>query len=290
MLDDPYVAPHHAVIDADGDGRLTLRVLDTRNGVAHDGRQLARGDACVLADNGPELQAGATRLRLRLAGEAPAPERVMPGVRPGQRTTLAVIALALLALVLAEQWVALDPGADYSAWLPAIVGLPVMLVAWCGAWALASKLFQHRFDFGAHFALALPWLLALALVDSLQPALAAMLAAPGLWQLTGPATALLAALLVRAHLMHVLPMQRRVVSAGVAALLLAGGGLQMALTWRSTDSLRPQPYMSTLPLPALRVAGTVPPQALVQDIAPLVRALQQRVAKAKRDEPEAEAN
>ena len=100
-----------------------------------------------------------------------------------------------------------------------LVGVPLVLVGWCGVWALISKLFQHRFDFGGHLRIALPWLLGIVLVDQLLPPLAAMLGAPWLWQLAEPVEALLAALLLRAHLAHVLPLHQRMVTRrrGVAA-------------------------------------------------------------------------
>jgi hypothetical protein len=47
--------------------------------------------------------------------------------------------------------------------------------------------------------------------------------------------------------------------------------------------------MSTLPLPALRLSGTVPPKALVDSMAPLREQLAQRVRKAKDDDAEEEA-
>ena len=286
VLDDPWVAPHHARIELDGEGKLTLQVLATRNGVLLGGELLASGQAQQLADAGTTLQLGATRLRLRLPGELLAPERPLPGLVPGQRLQLGGVALALLALVLAGHWIDLDPGADFSAWLPVLIGVPLALVGWCGVWALMSKLFQHRFDFGGHLTIALPWLLAMGVSELLLPQVAAMLGVPWLWHLSGPVQAVLAALLLRAHLAHVLPQHNRMVSAGALSLLLVGGGLSMALTYRSTDQLRPAPYMSTLPLPALRLAGTVPPQALVQDMAPLAAALAQRVKRAKQDDPE----
>lgn len=289
VLDDPWVAPQHALIEQGDDGRLTLQVLDTRNGVLHEGRLLASGESLRLGDSGATLQCGATRLRLRLPGEVLAPEKPLPGLVPGQRLQLAGVGLALLVLVLAGHWIDLDPGADYSAWLPVLVGVPLVLVGWCGVWALISKLFQHRFDFGGHLRIALPWLLALTLADQLLPQLAAMFGAPWLWHLTGPLQAVLAALLLRAHLAHVLPLHKRMVSAGVLSLLLVGGGLSTALTYRGTDRLRPAPYMSTLPLPMLRLAGTVPTKSLVQDMAPLAAALAQRVKQAKQDETEGDA-
>ena len=290
VLDDPWVAPHHARIEPDADGKLNLKVLDTRNGVLHEGMLLARGEGVRLSDNGSTLQFGATRLRVRFPGETLAPEKPLPGLVPGQRLQLGGIAVVLLLLVVAGHWLDLDPGADFSTWLPVLVGVPLVLVGWCGVWALISKLFQHRFDFGGHLRIALPWLLALTMVEQLLPPVAAILGAPWLWHLTGPLQAVLAALLLRAHLTHVLPLQQRMVTAGAFSLLMVAGGLTMALTYRSTDRVRAAPYMSTLPLPALRLAGTVPTEVLVQDIGPLAEALAERVKRAKKEDSEAETD
>ena len=284
VLDDPYAAAHHARIEPDAEGRLLLHVFETRNGIDHDGRRLDAGKPWPLPPGGATLQIGATRLRLRLPGEALALEKPLPGLAPGRRLVTLACGVALLLLQAAVQWISLDPGVDYSAWLPTLVGLPLVLVGWCGAWAFMSKLFQHRFDFGGHLRIALPWLLAIGLVDALWPQLAAAAGTPRLWQLASPLQGLLAALLVRAHLQHVLPLHLRAVTAAVAALAVSGAAISLGLTWRAFDSFATSQYMSTLPLPALRLTGSVPPATLVQDMAPLAAQLKQRVLKAKKDE------
>jgi hypothetical protein len=282
VLDDPHVAAHHAVLSPDEDGQLRLQPLPSRNGVLLDGR---RTDArAAVPAEGATLQLGATRLRLRLPGAALAAEQPMPRQAAGGRLATAGLLLGVFALLLIDHALSLDPGADYAAWLPALVGLPAALFGWCGLWALMSKLFQHRFDFTGHLRIVLPWMLAMTLAEMLWPQVAAAVAAPWLWKLGSPLQALLAAGLIRAHLAHVLPLHQRSVNLGVAAMLVAGGALSLAGTWRSTDSLSPAPYMSTLPMPMLRLAGTVPSATLVQDIAPLAAKLAQRVKKAREDD------
>ena len=281
VLDDPHAAAHHARLQADAQGRVTLLPLKSLNGVSVNGRRVNEEQTLPLG--GAALQIGATRLRLRLPGEVLAPEQSLPGGLHTPRALPWVAGAVLLALQAGGQWLGLDPGADYSAWLPPLVGLPLAIVTWCGLWALMSKLFQHRFDFAGHLRIAVPWLLAIGVLETFWPQIAAALGAPRLWHLTGPATALLAALMVRAHLGHVLPLHWRAVTSTVAALALGGAAISFALTWRSHDSLRSAPYMSTLPLPALRVAGSVPVAQLVQEMAPLAATLNKRVKKAKED-------
>ena len=282
VIDDPHVAAHHArLVQGDGGG-VRLVSLPSINGVRVDGRR-ATTDVALPA-GGAELQLGGTRLKLRLAGEVLAPELALP---PGGRSSLVtplLLGLAVLALVLAEHWVSLDPGADYNAWLQTALGLPVALAGWCGLWALMSKLFQHRFDFTGHLRIVVPWLLVMTVAEVVLPQAAAALALPGLWKLNPAVQALLAALILRAHLQHVLPLHGRAVNISMAALVVAGGALSLANTWRAMQSLSPTPYMSTLPLPALRLTGTVPSATLVQDLEPVARQLAERVKQQRQDD------
>ena len=293
VLDDPFVAAHHARIAPDGEGRLQLLALPSRNGVLLDGRPQSGDGAAALPAGGAMLQLGTTRLRLRLkttdAAEAVVPDQPLPAHSGAGARGTAWVAAALMVLVMAEVWVGLDPGADYTAWLPLLLGMPLAVALWCGLWALLSKLFQHRFDFGGHLRIALPWLLGMTLVDQLWPQLMAALAWPRLWMAGGLLESLLIVLLLHAHLRHTLPQHRRAVAAVVAVLAVSGAGFSAALNWRGHDSLVATPYMSTLPLPALRLTGTVPSTELVQSMAPLAAALAERVAQARQDEEDGES-
>ena len=282
VLDDAYVAPRHASIGPDAQGRLVLTVLDTANGVAVDGRRHGAGSTCLLPEAGATLQLGQTRLRLRLPGETLAAEKPLPAA--AAVATPWLLGLALLALALAELGLGLDPGADLTAWLPVVVGLPVAVAGWCGLWALLSKVFQHRFDFAGHLRITLPWMLAVQLTDAMLPPLAASLGWPWLWRLAAPLQVLLFALWLREHMAHVLPAYRRTVTAAVAAATLASSAISLSFIHRATDSYSRAPYMSTLPLPATRLAGTVPPSVLVQDMARLADPLAARGKKAREED------
>jgi hypothetical protein len=282
VLDDPHVAAHHAELHLGADGRLQLRTLDTLNGVQLGRTRLVGGRTQALPPGGSHLQLGQTRLRLRLPGEVLAPEKPLP--RSAALLAPLLIGVLLIAWAVADHWLTLDPGADATAWMPVLVGLPVVLLLWCGAWALASKLFQHRFDFGGHLRIALPWLLAIEAAQVVLQPLAASLAWPWLWRLASPLQVVLALLMVRAHLVHVLPQATRMVTSGVAAAGLVGAAISLTLTHRAVDRFSRPPYMSTLPLPALHVADPVSPQALVQELAPVAERLAERVKEARSEE------
>jgi len=287
VLDDPHVAAHHAVLAPDAEGRLQLQALPSLNGVRLDGRAVPGRAELPQAD--AELQLGATRLRLRTAAAVLAPERALQRARPAPRWRTLAAGLVLLALMLGEAWLDLDPGADYSDWLPLAVGLPVALALWCVAWALLSKLFQHSFDFWGHLRIALPWLLASALVHQLWPLLTAAFALPTLWMAGPVLEGLPLVLMLRAHLRHILPLRARTVTMAVAALAITGMGFTTALTWHEHDRPVATPYMSTLPMPELRLAGTAPSATLVEDMAPMAERLALRVAQVRKDDEEAEA-
>lgn len=284
VIDDPHVAALHATLDTTEAGSLRLHVGDTLNGLQWAGRNLRSGEGVDLPDSGGTLQLGALRLRVRLPSETLAAEKRLPLHALASWKTAAGAAGLLALLSVADQWTGLDPGADFSAWLPLLLGLPVAIAGWAGLWALASKLFQHRFDFTGHLRIMLPWLLAVTLVDTLVQPLAAALGWPGLWRLSPLLEALLAMLMLRAQLLHVLPQSRRAVTAATAAAAVAALALSTTLTYRQTDRLSRPPYMSSLPMPGLQLDAVLPSSQLVQDIAPLAARLARRVEKAKADE------
>lgn len=284
VLDDPHVAAHHATLQADDQSQLTLIVGDSINGVNVGSDRFAAGARVALPVTGAAMQIGAIKLRLRLPGETLAPERALLALNRAHLLPPLLAGVLVMLLALADHWVVLDPGADATAWLPIAVGVPLALAGWCGAWALVSKLFQHRFDFMGHLRIVLPWLLVIELVDVLLPAAGAALAWPWLWRLAMPLQALLAVLMLRAHLTQVLPLSGRIVTAVVASAALVGTAIALTLTQRTTDRYSRPAYMSTLPLSALHRAVSTPTAALVQDMAPLASKLANRVQKARADE------
>lgn len=286
VLDDAHLAPHHATLAPDDAGRLTLRVGDTVNGVTLAGRRVAAGGRAALPPAGALLQLGGQRLRLRLAGEDLPAERPLGRPALGPWPLLAAL-LAWALLQAAERWVMLDPGADLVLWLPWVLGLPVGLALWCGAWALGSRLLRHGFDFAGHAAIALPGLLALALADLLLPPLAAAADWPLLWHLQKlwvPAIAV--AVVLRAHLLLWLPQRGLVVTGCVLAMLLTGLGLAGLFNQRQLGRWFADPYMRTVPPPALRLGRPAPIASIGPALLPLRDALAERVRQDAADHPE----
>jgi hypothetical protein len=284
VIDDPHTAAHHATLRLGDDGRLHLQVGDTLNGLQMDGCALAAGQHASVPEAGALLQLGTARLRLRRPGEALAAEKPLPLHRLASWTVVGASGVLLAAVSVAERWAGLDPGADLSAWMPLLLGLPASLACWAGLWAVASKLFQHRFDFAGHLRIMLPWLAGVALSEAVLEPLAAAMGWPSLWRLSPLLEAFFGVMMLRGQLLHVLPNSQRAVTGAAVAAALAGLALHLTLTHRQTDRLSRPAYMSTLPLPGLVLSTPEASQALVQDLAALGAQLAQRVAKAKAEE------
>jgi hypothetical protein len=246
-----------------------LQVDDSINGAQLGGRRrLAAGERAQLAP-GASFQLGATRLRVRRAGDPLAAEKALaPEPRGGWGLVLAMM-LALMAWSVAEQWLNTDPGGRLSDYLPVMVGGPVALALWCGLWALGSKLFQHRFAFWPHVRIALTYLLASSVVGLVLPLLAYALS----WEFASRVSdiamgAVLCAMIV-AHLSQILPARRQLLAVSMSAAFVAGVAAILVRNYQINDRVFDELYMTTLAPPALRLAGTVDTRRFIDEAAGL---------------------
>ncbi len=164
VLDDPYVAAHHARIEWNGE-HWQMQDVGSINGL------LARGQVVRLAQlrHGEEIGLGQSTVRLREAQAMLAPERKLPTqARSARQPWLgALLVLCVLVLGLAS-WVTSVPPLPANFWL-GVLRDPVLLgLLWVVAWSVLSRIFVGSPWFGLHSSialragfclLALPWLL-----------------------------------------------------------------------------------------------------------------------------------
>jgi hypothetical protein len=289
VLDDPHVAARHGVLDLDADGRLWLTVGETLNGVRIGRHHVGAGERHVLEPGAAPLQFGLTRLRVRRAGEALAPEKPVTGLATPRAVALTLLfTLLLWGATLAQQWVESDPGTPLTQWLPALLGLPGAIALWCAAWALASKLFQHRFEFGVHWAHAVRWLLGLTALGWALNAAASALALPQLFRWVGVVELLLAAVWLWGHARLVLPAHPRGLAISFGAAAIGGLAVMMVLNLQREERLAGPLYMHQLPYAGIRWARPEPPQAFVEHARGLKETLDRRARKDADEEAESE--
>lgn len=265
VIEDPHVAAAHAVLTTDDDGALWLEVGDSHNGVRVGRRTLRAGERVALAADGEPLHFGLTRLRVRRAGDPVPAERPLVGLS-SPRTLAWTVALtaALWLVLLAQHWIQTDPNSNLTQWLPVLMGPPGALALWCAAWALASKLFQHRFEFGAHWALAVRWLLGLSVTGIVLTVGAAALGAPLLFAAVGLVELAIVALGLFGHARLVLPTHARGLAWSFGAAFVVGIGVMMVMSQQREERLFGPLYMHVLPHPVLRLARPQTPEVFVE--------------------------
>ena len=193
--------------------------------------------------------------------------------------------LLLWGVTLGQQWIDSDPGTPFNQWLPALLGLPGAIVLWCAAWALASKLFQHRFEFGVHGAHAVRWLLGITLAGWVLNAAAATLVLPQLFRWVGVVELVLAAVWLWGHARLVLPAHPRGLAISFGAAAVGGLAVMMALNLQREERLVGPLYMHQLPYAGIRWARPQAPPQFVEQARGMKDTLDRRARKDADDEP-----
>lgn len=280
VLEDPHVAARHVVLQPDAEGLLHLTVGATRNGVQVGPRTAVEGESVPVPRHGEAWQIGATRLRVRLPDDEVEAERPLDLGATGARVwTTLLAALALWGLVLALHAVDLDPGSSLNEWLVPLIGVPAAAAGWSLAWASASRIFQHRFEFWAHFAVLVKGGLAYVGAGLLLPLLAFMLSWEWLSRITPAVQALIAAATVLRHAMLAAPVRSLWLVAGIGGVTLLAGLVMGTLNYQRSGRVFAELYLATLPPPVFRLAPGVTPKEFAGEVRELQQGLQREVAR-----------
>ncbi len=275
-LDDPHLAAEHALLDIAAEARASLTLLPSLNGAQQGRRQHRAGSRLDWPADG-QLQLGHTRLRLRHAAAALAPERAV--LHAPRWLGLLLLTLSALLLLFVDTWLGATPSAGWQDYAGPVLGVFAAVLVWAALWALLTQLFQRRFPFFLHLKRALIYVLALGLLSWLLPALAFVASWPALLLPAKLLPVLATAGLVYWHARDVWPKARFV----LASFLVGGLLMWLAMGWTRQDALQHrwrEPYLSTLLPPQFRAAPLRSVDALMEDAAALRGPLAE---KAKRD-------
>jgi hypothetical protein len=275
VLDDVHVAAHHATLE-DLSGIVGVQVGDTLNGAMLPDRQLKANERGELrADD--VFQLGATRLRVRRAVDAVAPERKMTYEHAPPFMLLAALVGVFALLNLAERWLSVDPGGRAIDYLPTVLGTLLGLFIWCGFWALGSRLFRHRFDYGRHLRIASSYFIVTSIVGVGLPVLAYALGWPFFSRISGIAVGAVLWAMIFAHMSLMLPSRQRFLAIGMTLLFVAATGLYLTRNYQTNHRMFSELYVSALAPPVLRIASPVPTSRFIDDARHLKDTLDARV-------------
>jgi len=271
VLDDVHLAAEHAELRWDADAP-ELALLPSLNGGWLGERRLEPGARHGLAPVAL-LQLGASQLRWR-STQAPLPPE--QPLEPHQRQTaraaraplVFLLLCAWLGLLVLDRWLGVEPGTKLVEYSTVVLGPLAIALGWAGLWSLMSQLFQHRFPFSTHLGRALLVGVGLELIGFVLPGVAYMFSWPRLVALEGFATTFAVAGLIWWQATLVWPRARKTLAVTLGVLAALSLGLQAARNVDHQYWFGPN-YLAALPMPQLRVARPVTPEAFVDSVRPL---------------------
>ena len=287
VLSDPHVAPHHATLELvdgieDRPAQIVVSAGETKNGVGVGKERIAGGSTTSIADVGRdvELHIGRAQLRLRLPGHSLAAEQPMTPVVVSERRWLPTfgLAIAVLAVVLANTWIDTDPDGLARAAGAIVLTTIAGGAIWCGLWALLSKTFTRQSHFGWHvrvFVIASLVTLALA---ALPPLVAFAFSWPWVTDFSFIAVYATIAGAIYFHLLAVEPARERLMRGVAATGFAVGVALTLWFNVQRTGRPGEELYMNHLFPPQLRLAKAKPVESLVESLTPM-QAILDRKAK-----------
>jgi len=282
VLDDPHTAAHHFSVEPDAEGRVTVVVGNSINGVQVDARPLRAGERLAVGDKPPMMVLGRTHLRLRLASHALAPEQPMLVARALTQdlSTLAGLALAVVLTLVFSTYLENDPDTFVKALGSLAIYAVGVSVGWAGLWTLLSKVFTRQGHFGWHLQVFLIAVLAWEVVTAASGLLAFAFSWPWVTDFSFVLGYLILGAMLFFHLQAVEPHHPRRTRAFAVASVVMGVALSLWSNWQGTDRLGSELYMNHLYPPALRVARPVDTARFMQGVADMQPTLD---AKAKKD-------
>jgi pSer/pThr/pTyr-binding forkhead associated (FHA) protein len=251
IVDDAYLAPHHAQVDAGGGGELVLRDLGTRNGVIHKDRRVQ----AVALDGDTVVRLGHTSLRVRAAAHPVAGElldRTMhrwEGALPGLCGAALTGAVSLFVM-----WLADTQSFELVRYLQALAyGVGAGLL-WAGIWAFANRLFGRQARLGRHLFIFGCGLAALAAFRLASSAFGYAFSVEAVTRFGSHVAIALVAGMVYFHLATVRPQRTRRFAFICVALAMLGSGLVLIGNEQRSGRLGDELYMSVLMPPSMRVS------------------------------------
>ena len=249
IVDDPHVAPHHALVYLSAEDALAIRDLGTHNGIISNRRRQKE----MPLDGNTVFRLGHTNLRIRAADfpvAAELPDKTLYGWE-GWPPALAGLVLVALVTVLST-W--LDDTEKFKAlrYLTSIAGMLSVAMVWCGIWAFANRLFGGQARLGRHLFIAGCGLVALT-VWGIASAVAAYAFSLEVFTRYGNHVEIaIAATMMFFHLSTINPHRRRpfVLTAVIVGLL--GSGLMLIQNYQGHDRLADELYMHYLLPPSTR--------------------------------------
>ncbi|GAA6141085.1 FHA domain-containing protein [Hydrogenophaga sp. 5NK40-0174] len=251
VVDDPYVAAHHASVTLDEDGKVLIRDLDTVNGIRDVKGKRYR--FWRIEDARP-IRLGHTQLRVRSTQWALADERPLPN--PWGWLWAAIALAACMATFAWDQWVG-AVGQDAPEYLVDLSAGALVLGIWAGFFALLGRLLRGASKFNSHLLIVCCATLAMYAIGAVLDTLAFSFGWVWPKQITVQVAIVILAFAVAANL-HMADPRHWKVTRWVVTLVAAGAiAIPPLQLWMKDGRLTRIDAVEVISYPELRVAEPV---------------------------------
>jgi len=260
ILDDPHIAEHHAVIEQDADGGLTIRDQGSRNGVVCSGLRKTK----IALDGNTVFKLGHTHLRVRSSDFIVENEIPVSRFHNWEGWPPAVAGLSIIVILAClTTWMTSTDKQEATDYLLSIVIILGVGMIWSGSWAFANRLFggntrlgRHLLIFGSGFAAAMLW-------DLVGSALAYALSWEVITRYESHVLIAIIATIVFFHLKHISPYRVRYLGMSCIAISVIGSAIILVINYSSGNRFSDELYMSVRMPPALRLSADKPVATLI---------------------------
>lgn len=253
ILEDPYLAPHHLVLERGPAGELELVDAGSRNGLFRAGARQRIARECV--DPEARYRAGKTELRIRSSAHPVADELVDASPRSVRAPLVALLSVvAMAAVVLLDVWSSTFEKTELTKFASSPVLSVLALVVWAGAWGFAGRLFSGASRFAAHVIVGALTVISVFIAVNQSDYLAFALSMPGADYLALATVWAIVAWGLWRHLALTLRNAGR--GAGLAAASVATAGIGLFVLYAyldQVDDLNRMAFSTAIKPPAVRL-------------------------------------
>lgn len=251
ILDDPFVAAHHALVDLTAEGGLVVKDLGSHNGIIY--RDSRRTEAEIDGDS--IFFIGQSYLRVRGADYTVAGEMkdTVSHKWEGWRPALAGLAIIVTLSVL-KTWITDINKFEAIRYLSTVAIMLIIGMLWCGMWSFANRLFSGNARLGRHLFILACGIAALEGWSLISTSAAYAFSLETLTRYSSHIAIAIFAAMIFFHLMTVNPLRSRHFALLSIAIALICSGLMLMYNYSSRGLLADELYMSQRYPPFVRLS------------------------------------
>jgi FHA domain len=255
ILDDHHTAPHHAQIELNEEGQLSIRDLESLNGLSLNNKR--KKESVIDGDHIYRL--GHTRLRIRRADYVVTAEMSDSTNHTWEGWKPALIGIVLTTMMgLLNTWLSDISQNNVNHYLTPILSLIGILLLWSGFWALLNKLFAGRARLGRHLFIAGLGVAVLEIWENLSGIIAFSFSWEWLATYTSHPLFYLCAVILYFHLDTINSKNPWRLKISLMSFALLCSVVTITKHYQSTDHFSDELYLNRLYPPSLRVTEDIP--------------------------------